>query len=104
MAARGVTPDARDALDLLCRAYRPAVVSYLRRYGYARADADDVAQDFFTRFVEKRFQDVADPQRGRFRMFLRTALRHFVASAHVCTARRAHGRPDRGMRLHQLDR
>lgn len=83
VAARGVTPDARDALDLLCRAYRPAVVSYLRRYGYARADADDVAQDFFTRFVEKRFQDVADPQRGRFRMFLRTALRHFVASAHA---------------------
>lgn len=83
VAARGASPDAREALDLLCRCYRPAVISYLRRYGYARADADDLAQDFFTRFVEKRFQDVADPQRGRFRMFLRAALRHFVASAHA---------------------
>lgn len=82
VAARGASADARDALDLLCRCYRPAVISYLRRYGYARADADDVAQDFFARFVERRFQDVADPQRGRFRMFLRTALRHFVTSAH----------------------
>lgn len=83
VAARGASPDAREALDLLCRCYRPAVISYLRRYGYARADADDLAQDFFARFVEKRFQEVADPQRGRFRMFLRTALRHFVASAHA---------------------
>lgn len=105
VAARGATPDARDALDLLCRAYRPAVISYLRRYGYARPDAEDVAQDFFTRFVEKRFQDVADPQRGRFRMFLRTALRHFVASAHAHdhAARRRPLQPGAGLDPEQLD-
>ncbi len=70
---------ARAALEQLCRAYRPPVLAYIRRHGHAPADADDLAQAFFLRFVEHAWYAQADPCRGRFRALLLTALRHFLA-------------------------
>jgi RNA polymerase sigma-70 factor (ECF subfamily) len=81
MAARAEGPEARDALESLCRAYRPAVLAFVRGWGYSRADAEDLTQGFFARFLEKRVHAAADPARGRFRVFLRTALHNFVATA-----------------------
>ena len=43
-AARESPSLAREALEQLCRAYRPPVVAYLRRDGHAPADAEDLAQ------------------------------------------------------------
>ena len=70
---------ARPALEYLCRAYRPPVVAYIRHCGHAPADAEDLAQAFFLRFLERAWYAVADPQRGRFRNLLLTSLRHFLA-------------------------
>jgi RNA polymerase sigma-70 factor (ECF subfamily) len=81
LAAREEGPDARAALEALCRAYRPAVLAYVRGWGYSRSDAEDVTQGFFARLVEKRVHAAADPLRGRFRVFLRTALHNFMVSA-----------------------
>ncbi len=81
LAAREDTADARPALERLCRTYRPAVLAYVRGSGYPRADAEDLAQSFFARFLEKRVHAAADPARGRFRVFLRTALHNFLANA-----------------------
>ena len=76
-AARGDPGDARAALEELCRAYRPPVLAYLRRCGYA--DAEDLAQAFFLGVLEQGWYPHADPRRGRFRGLLLTALRRFVA-------------------------
>jgi RNA polymerase sigma factor (sigma-70 family) len=81
LAASEPGPGARDALETLCRTYRPAVLAYVRGWGYSRADAEDVTQGFFARLVEKRVHAAADPERGRFRVFLRTALHNFMVSA-----------------------
>lgn len=66
-------------MEELCRTYRPAVYTYLRREGHQPADAEDLTQGFFERFLEKRFIDDVDRHKGKFRSFLLKALNHFVA-------------------------
>lgn len=82
-AARDEPARARDALEQLCRAYRPPVLSYLRHSGYSVHDAEDITQAFFVGFLERRWYTDADPQRGRFRSLLLTSLRHFLADQHA---------------------
>jgi RNA polymerase sigma factor (sigma-70 family) len=74
-------PEARKALEALCGIYRPAVIAYVRRHGYSPADAEDLAQSFYADVICRDFHARADPARGRFRSYLLTALRHFVANA-----------------------
>jgi RNA polymerase sigma-70 factor (ECF subfamily) len=70
---------ARRALDELCRLYRPPVLAYLCHHGHAGAEAEDLAQAFFESLLRYRTIARADPERGRFRVFLLTALRRFLA-------------------------
>jgi RNA polymerase sigma-70 factor (ECF subfamily) len=81
LRAREDTPDARTALDRLCRAYRPPVVAYIRNRGYAADATEDLAQTFFTQFIEDAYHETADPARGRFRAFLLIALKRFLINA-----------------------
>ena len=41
LQARADTPDARAALDRLCRTYRPPVLAYIRGRGYAPEATED---------------------------------------------------------------
>jgi RNA polymerase sigma factor (sigma-70 family) len=78
-AARELDPEASaEALGALCQLYRPAVFAYVQRFCHDRADAEDLTQGFFEHLLVKRLDAVADPGRGRFRHFLRTAVTHFV--------------------------
>jgi RNA polymerase sigma-70 factor (ECF subfamily) len=77
-AGAGQSRDAREALALLCEQYWYPLYGYLRRAGHSASDAEDLAQGFFLRLMEKGVLQVADPGRGRFRSFLLTALKHFV--------------------------
>src|SRR4030095_7699027 len=70
---------APQALEKLCQAYWKPLYSYVRRQGHGPADAQDLTQAFFARFLEKNLWSRADPQKGRFRSFLLTVLRHFLA-------------------------
>ena len=87
LQARADTPDARGALDHLCRTYRPPVLAFIRSRGYAPDAAEDLAQTFFARFIENAYHASADPARGRFRAFLLVALKRFLinqdAEAHA---------------------
>jgi RNA polymerase sigma factor (sigma-70 family) len=87
LQARANTPDARGALDHLCRTYRPPVLAYIRSRGYGADAAEDLAQTFFARFIENAYHASADPARGRFRSFLLVALKRFLinqdAEAHA---------------------
>src|SRR3546814_2025812 len=74
---------ARRALDELCRLYRPPVLAYLYRHGHAPAEAEDLAQAFFESLLRYHTLGQADPERGRFRVFLLTALRRFLANRHA---------------------
>jgi len=73
------SPQVAAALERLCQTYWGAIYAYLRRSGRAPADAADLTQAFFARFLEKRFLDDVDRQKGRFRSFLLKALNHFLA-------------------------
>jgi RNA polymerase sigma-70 factor (ECF subfamily) len=53
--------------------------AYLRRRGYPADQAQDFTQEFFIRVLEGRYVDRADPEKGRFRAFLLTSLKFFVA-------------------------
>jgi len=53
--------------------------AYLRRRGYPADQAQDLTQEFFIRVLEGRYLDRADPEKRRFRSFLLTSLKFFVA-------------------------
>ena len=96
--ARGGPEASRDALEQICRDYRGPVLNYVRRLGHASADAEDLTQEFFARFLERRWHASADPARGRFRSFLLTALRRFLMNA-----RASAGAAKRGGGEHRVD-
>lgn len=70
---------ARNALETLCRTYWPPVYVYVRRRGYADAEAKDLTQDFFSRLVAKDEFRLADRSKGKFRGFLLSRLDYFLA-------------------------
>lgn len=78
MGARSASHSARRALDELCQIYRPPVLSYIRRRGRSAAEAEDLTQSFFERLLQHRTHASADPNRGRFRVFLLVALKRFL--------------------------
>ena len=71
--------DARSALVSLCEGYWYPLYAYLRRRGYSADQAQDLTQAFFVRILEGRYLDRADRDKGRFRSFLLTSLKFFVA-------------------------
>jgi RNA polymerase sigma factor (sigma-70 family) len=71
--------EARSALAALCESYWYPLYAYLRRRGYPADQAQDLTQEFFIRVLEGRYVDRADPEKGRFRAFLLTSLKFFVA-------------------------
>jgi len=74
------TPQADGALEELCRTYWFPLYAYVRRRGHAKADAEDLVQAFFARFLEKNYLNGLSAERGRFRAFLLAALKHFLAN------------------------
>jgi RNA polymerase sigma-70 factor (ECF subfamily) len=71
--------EARSALVSLCENYWYPLYAYLRRRGYATDQAQDLTQEFFMRVLEGRYLDRADPEKGRFRSFILTSLKFFLA-------------------------
>ena len=71
--------EARSALVSLCENYWYPLYAYLRRRGYPADQAQDLTQEFFIRVLEGRYLDRADPEKGRFRAFLLTSMKFFLA-------------------------
>jgi RNA polymerase sigma factor (sigma-70 family) len=71
--------EASSALIALCENYWYPLYAYLRRRGYPADQSQDLTQDFFVRVLEGRYLDHADPAKGRFRSFILTSLKFFVA-------------------------
>jgi RNA polymerase sigma factor (sigma-70 family) len=81
LAARGGCDHHRrhDALERLFESYWKPVYFFVRRRGYDPEAAQDLTQGFFTAFLERDFLRHVDRARGKFRIFLRTALDHHLA-------------------------
>ena len=79
-AGAGPSERADRALAELCSGYWHPLYAYVRRRGYDPDDACDLTQAFFARLIEHRKLAAADPVRGRFRSFLLTSMRNFLAS------------------------
>src|ERR1700683_3430093 len=71
--------EARSALVSLSENYWYPLYAYLRRRSYPAHEAQDLTQEFFVRVLEGRYLDRADPEKGRFRSFILTSLKFFVA-------------------------
>ena len=79
-AGTGSSPETQAALEKLCRAYWYPLYAYVRREGHNPEDAQDLAQAFFARFLEKKYFRLASRERGRFRTFLLTSLKNFLVN------------------------
>jgi len=77
-AGKEDSPAAEAALERLCRTYWYPLYVFVRRKGQSPHDAQDLTQEFFARFLEKRFVSLADQSRGKFRTFLLRSLEHFL--------------------------
>jgi RNA polymerase sigma-70 factor (ECF subfamily) len=55
------------------------------------ADAEDLTHDFFAQALAKEWLARYDPEKGRFRTFLRTCLLAFAAESHESTRRQKRG-------------
>jgi RNA polymerase sigma factor (sigma-70 family) len=77
-AGSAADPEARSALETLCRQYWYPVYSFVRRQGRAHHESEDCTQEFLARLLSAGAIGRARPERGRFRTFLLTALRNFL--------------------------
>jgi RNA polymerase sigma factor (sigma-70 family) len=71
--------ESRSALVSLCESYWYPLYAYVRRRGYPADKAQDLTQEFLIRVLEGRYLDRADPDKGRFRAFILSSLKFFLA-------------------------
>jgi len=79
ISAKQRSPDSRQALEALCKAYWYPLYAYVRRRVPHVEEAQDLTQAFFAELLDKNYVDLATPERGRFRAFLLTAFKHFLS-------------------------
>ena len=63
----------------MCRAYWYPLYAFARRQGQRPHDAQDLTQEFFARLLKKDYLKSAAREKGRFRSFLLTAFKRFLA-------------------------
>ena len=82
IAARGSTPEAKQALRELCETYYDPVELFVRRCRSGADDARDLTHEFFAKLLEGDSLGNADRKRGRFRSYLLGAVKHFLSDQH----------------------
>ena len=78
-AGKTSSPHSKEALGTLCRTYWFPLYAFLRRQGHNSNQAEEYTQAFFARLLEKRGLRLADSKRGKFRSFLLSSLKNFLA-------------------------
>jgi DNA-directed RNA polymerase specialized sigma24 family protein len=89
-------PQVQEALARLCSAYWYPLYVFIRRQGHTADEAEELTQEFFTRFLENDFLSTVDKSRGKFRSFLLACCKHFLANQRdfARAQKRGGGRPD----------
>jgi len=78
-ASIGGEPEARRALEELCRRYWPPLRQFICSRGYSETEAEDLTQEFILHLLERSALRKPDPLRGKFRSFLLGALANFLS-------------------------
>jgi RNA polymerase sigma-70 factor (ECF subfamily) len=78
-ASHQADSQGRAAVEQLCTQYWPPVYAYIRRCGYQANDALDITQDIFSNILERGIFSLADPTKGKFRYYLLTATKNYLA-------------------------
>ena len=73
------SPDSRRALESRCQTYWYPLYAYVRRQVANVHEAQDLTQEFFATLLERNSLEAVHRERGRFRSFLLTAGRNFLA-------------------------
>jgi RNA polymerase sigma factor (sigma-70 family) len=73
-------PGSAEALATLCEAYWYPLYVFVRRSGHGPDDARDLTQAYFLKLLEKGYLESVRPEAGKFRSFLRTSMKHFLAN------------------------
>jgi RNA polymerase sigma-70 factor (ECF subfamily) len=73
------SPQTREALAALCQGYWFPLYAFVRRSGFASHDAEELTQGFFAQLIEKDYLSDVHRERGKFRSFLLTAMKHFLS-------------------------
>jgi DNA-directed RNA polymerase specialized sigma24 family protein len=79
-AADQSSPDSASALSQLCQTYWYPIYAFIRRQGNSHESAQDLAQEFFARMLEKHYIEDVGPDKGKFRTFLMVCLKRFLAN------------------------
>jgi RNA polymerase sigma-70 factor (ECF subfamily) len=74
------SPDSGKALAELYQTYWYPLYVYVRHRGHTREDAEDLVQSFFTRLLQSKDLSGLAASRGKFRSFLLSSLKHFLAN------------------------
>ena len=74
------TAEARAALTAFCESSWPLVHAIVRAQGYRGADAEDLTQAYFARFIERGDLEYAARWQGCLRTYLRVSVRHFLSN------------------------
>jgi DNA-directed RNA polymerase specialized sigma24 family protein len=104
-AGAGSESQARAALETLCRQYWYPLYAFIRRQGHPHHEAEDCTQEFLARLLAAEGVARARPERGRFRSFLLTSLRHFLTNEwhRAQAAKRGGGEPVLSLDLERAD-
>ncbi len=86
-AGASTDESSRLALEDLCRTYWFPLYACARRKGLEHNAAEDAVQGLFAGMLARGDIGRADPDKGRFRAWLRTALQHHLAN--LAKAKRA---------------
>jgi RNA polymerase sigma factor (sigma-70 family) len=68
------------ALERICSGYWRPIYLYVRSRGHSPELAEDLTQGFFARLIEKNYLADFRQARGRFRSFLLSAVKHYLAN------------------------
>jgi DNA-directed RNA polymerase specialized sigma24 family protein len=88
------SPEARTALEELCRNYWYPLYVFIRRKGHDPETAQDLVQGLFADLLERGELLKLRQERGRFRSFLMACAVHYLAKTHerARAAKRGGGR------------
>jgi len=73
------SPESEAARADVCQTYWYPIYFYVRGLGHSPEDSQDLTQEFFARLVHKNYLQSADREKGKFRSFLLTILKRFLA-------------------------
>jgi len=75
--------DSSSSFTYLAEQYWRPIYFYIRiAFGKSNEEAKDLTQTFFIWMMEKNTPENADPERGRFRSFLKACLKHYLLNVH----------------------